>query len=766
MTSSGIQRRKIELLLDGVERLPTLPGVAQHVLPLAMAERPNARRLAQVIESDAALAARTLALAVRLGRPVERLRSVEDVLAAVPLEELAADLLTLEVVDLRTLRDGRLKRLWLHNLAVAMAAQVIAGRLGTVPPQEAQLAGLLHDIGLIALPMLMPKAFRQVLDRLEADGRDPLEVEREVFGVDHVVVGKRLAQRWGLSETIQNAAWLHHQTNVALPGEDKSLQMARVVSLADHITRREGYAFYTSEEVHGSSAEAAERLGLSGAQADQIARQVAGALSQNAEAIGLEEEPTPGQLWQLAVRANARLGAVYRDVSDRWRDLSNQTRRADVLVKLNARVAACRATREILETVAETARETLDLRLVVPYLLGGGYEYIEGVLSTDSGGLEDHFLLEVSKSETLETLLADTPVPPASGTVPTRAERAESWLFERLGPRLGEGPFYTVPMIVQEAKVGGLVFAPRDPGRDLSRHEMAELTALASMAGLALKRSMAESDLTVLSEELAQAGRDLQLAQESLLERRNVASLSEMAAGAAHEINNPLAIISGRAQQLLSDESDDEKQEMLRSVIQQADRIHEILAELRRFARPPAPKPTRIDPSALVARVAEGFQEEAAAASVELTVEQVPGVPEIAADADQVAEALGEVVRNALEACSDDRGATVTLMARSIPSEEAVRIVVVDDGSGMEPRDRARAFDPFFSGREAGRHRGLGLPKAFRAVQANGGQMSVESEPGQGTTVRLMFPAAGAATPEGAKAGAAPDTGAAASERR
>jgi signal transduction histidine kinase len=167
-----------------------------------------------------------------------------------------------------------------------------------------------------------------------------------------------------------------------------------------------------------------------------------------------------------------------------------------------------------------------------------------------------------------------------------------------------------------------------------------------------------------------------------------------------------------------------------------------------------------------VARVAEGFQEEAAAASVELTVEQVPGVPEIAADADQVAEALGEVVRNALEACSDDRGATVTLMARSIPSEEAVRIVVVDDGSGMEPRDRARAFDPFFSGREAGRHRGLGLPKAFRAVQANGGQMSVESEPGQGTTVRLMFPAAGAATPEGAKAGAAPDTGAAASERR
>jgi len=60
----------------------------------------------------------------------------------------------------------------------------------------------------------------------------------------------------------------------------------------------------------------------------------------------------------------------------------------------------------------------------------------------------------------------------------------------------------------------------------------------------------------------------------------------------------------------------------------------------------------------------------------------------------------------------------------------------------MPPEIRSRAFDPFYSGYEAGRRRGLGLPKAYRAVQANGGQMAMESSPGQGTRIRITFPAA------------------------
>jgi signal transduction histidine kinase len=81
----------------------------------------------------------------------------------------------------------------------------------------------------------------------------------------------------------------------------------------------------------------------------------------------------------------------------------------------------------------------------------------------------------------------------------------------------------------------------------------------------------------------------------------------------------------------------------------------------------------------------------------------------------------------------------VTLSVQPVAGQGAVRLVVADDGPGMDPQVRARAFDPFYCGRDAGRRRGLGLPKAYQAVLASAGQMMLESEPGQGTTVRMTF---------------------------
>ena len=155
------------------------------------------------------------------------------------------------------------------------------------------------------------------------------------------------------------------------------------------------------------------------------------------------------------------------------------------------------------------------MRLVVPYLLARQFDYIEGVRCTEEGGVEQHFLYEVSQSETLETLLADHPAPTAAPVAPMRAEQIESWLFERVGEPLGPGPFYTVPMVVEGAKVGGIVFARKDASRDPTPQETAELAALAGMAGVALKRAQAETDLVGLSEELAEVNRELEAAQET-----------------------------------------------------------------------------------------------------------------------------------------------------------------------------------------------------------------------------------------------------------
>ena len=745
MAGSRLQRRKVELLLDTVERLPTLPGVARRLLALLVSDNPSTREIQQAIESDATLAARVLSLAARASDAGRYVTTIQAALKAVGLQEVFADLLSVSILDTEVLRRAKLVRLWRHNLATGMAAQIIAARLGTVSPDEALLAALVHDIGHVALASLMPKAFGQVFEHIEATGADLLEAERDLLSVDHAVIGRQLALRWGFPPALQNVIWLHHQANVPAPEENGAARLIQVVRLADLIARQEGFGYHPSEQVRDNTAEVAERLGLSGAGAEEIGQRVADAVELNARAIGMEDEPTPGQLWRLVVAANERLGTFYRTASDRRRELQVHTHRADLLIQLNGRLAACRSSREVLETVADTAREVLGLRTVVAYLLARNFDYIEGVRCTAERGIEDRFLYEVPESQTLETLLADRSGPAGAVLVPVRAERAESWLFERAGERLGPGPFYTIPMIVENVKVGGMVFTLPARRTDLEPYETAELVALANLAGVAVKRAQAEADLIALSEELAEANRELALAQETRLQERNVAALSEMAAGAAHEINNPLAVISGRAQQLVGGEKDTARRDMLQSIIEQTERASDIIRELRQFARPPRPQPQAVDAAALAKAVADEFQDQLKGSPVTLRVESPQAVPPIRVDAEQVRDALREVVRNAVEACA--QGGHVTVMVRPLAVEAAVRIAVADDGPGMEPQVRARAFDPFYSGYEAGRHRGLGLPKAFRAVQANGGQMALESTPGQGTTVRMTFPAAEAETP-------------------
>jgi signal transduction histidine kinase len=296
-------------------------------------------------------------------------------------------------------------------------------------------------------------------------------------------------------------------------------------------------------------------------------------------------------------------------------------------------------------------------------------------------------------------------------------------------------------MISDGAKIGGLVFS-KSPS-PVDRRSAEELAALAGMGALALKRAQAETNLVRMTEELADVNRRLNQAQDELLQQRSMATVGEMAGGAAHEINNPLAIISGRAQQLLDKEKVKARRDMLESIASSAQRASDIVKELREFARPASPKPLVVAPADIAGGVAEDFAATAAEAQVELKAEVADNVPDIRVDAEQTRTALGEVLRNAVDACRD--GGTITLGLEYLESESLVRFHVSDNGTGMDAATLSRAFHPFFCGLEAGRKRGLGLSIAYRLVEANGGKITLDSTPGRGTDVWIMFPLAPAA---------------------
>lgn len=228
--------------------------------------------------------------------------------------------------------------------------------------------------------------------------------------------------------------------------------------------------------------------------------------------------------------------------------------------------------------------------------------------------------------------------------------------------------------------------------------------------------------------------------EEARLGKVKLDALAEFAAGAGHELNNPLAVIVGRAQLLLARESDPQASRSLRAIMVQAKRAHRILRDLMYVARPPEPRPRFCHPDEVVRACLRDLMPEADARGVRLLDDPRDGAPPARTwtDPDALRHLVETLLRNALEATP--RGGTVTV---SIESDSGVlRGCVQDNGRGIEALEGPHLFDPFFCGRQAGRGLGLGLPRIARMIALSHGELRWHSTPGQGTLFQFTLPQA------------------------
>ena len=233
---------------------------------------------------------------------------------------------------------------------------------------------------------------------------------------------------------------------------------------------------------------------------------------------------------------------------------------------------------------------------------------------------------------------------------------------------------------------------------------------------------------------------DLRRRFEERLAEARLAAVRELAYGAGHEINNPLANIAARAQALLRDERQPERRRRLATIVDQAFRARDMIGGLMLFARPPRPEPDETTVDDLLRPVLAGLASQAEQRGVRLHYLPASTRLPLFVDSTQVGEAIRMLAVNALEAVAE--GGRVEFTSEGAAAGPRARIVVADNGPGMDPETAATAGDPFFSGREAGRGIGLGLPKARRLIESSGGSLEIESRPGQGTRCILDLPAA------------------------
>ena len=230
------------------------------------------------------------------------------------------------------------------------------------------------------------------------------------------------------------------------------------------------------------------------------------------------------------------------------------------------------------------------------------------------------------------------------------------------------------------------------------------------------------------------------------LEVEKLEAMAEFAAGAGHEINNPLTVISGRAQLLLREETDPERQHALALISAQAMRVYEMIADMMLFARPPRPDLQSVELIALLDDLVADFLPRCARQETAIRRSGQPGPIWVEADPVQLNVAVRAICQNSLEALQSGGHIEIECTRHTPCADEAdecafVRIRITDDGPGIAPEERRHLFDPFYSARQAGRGLGLGLSKAWRIITNHAGRIEVESSPGHGATFVITLSA-------------------------
>lgn len=753
---SADRARRLEAVLQRVDQLPTLSPIAARLLALSSKDDADFDQIIRLIEADPVLTGKILALCRRASSGVNStVTTVRRAAVLLGLEAVQSAVLSLQIFDVLGKpppqgqgedasseasrpfdRDG----FWRHALAVACAAELLAEqhKALNIRPDEAFTAGLVHDLGKLALAWVLPQAYARVLALAEARGSDLAPLERGVLGLDHHVAGKRLAEHWSLPHLLQDAMWMHGQPAAALPDVPHK-PLIGLVTTADALVRRLMLGWSGSCGTIPAIDELCRPFGLRLEAVRAIEPKLHETLAARCADLGLGQ-PTAAEIVLDSIgSANDRLGRLNHSLQERAQQARQHARALDLINRFAAGAKPGATPGDVLGELVRGVREAVGSGFFVGLFQSRAAE--RWSLITFDADAQPRVTQAIDppvgpdgQPISLDTLTASA-LGPAVGLL--------TWLSENL-PRGDEAVpdlrqlrilplpsgFGPAAVLVHDRESLDDLLGPK--GR----------ASLERLGGWAVGAAAQHQGSRKLSEALAETTRVLNETQAKLTETQSLARLGELTAGAAHELNNPLTVISGKSQVLAQRLRSGRDAEDVKSIVQAAGKLTDLISALNFLADPPAPNRQTVGLDQLARDAIRLAQESArgkdSRTAVMVQVRVIGVLPDACADPAQLTRALAELIRNALE--SPARSKIEVELSRD-EAEGGLRIRVRDDGPGLSPQALVHGFDPFFSEKPAGRQPGLGLPTARRLAELHEGRVSVLNAPGGGAVSEIVLPA-------------------------
>ena len=742
LENKAVQNANLRQIVKRIDDLPVVPAVAIQALKLSLQDDVDLKKLGQVVETDAVLTAKILKLVNKasMGLSQKKVISVQQAINLIGLNALRSALLGVMIKEYLVgddkIASKNYKELWAHNLLCAILAQEIAQKTFPELKNTSFVAGLLHDMGKSVIMDVFPEKYDQIKESQDKLKISQFEAEQKLLGTNHSLVGKILAKNWKLPEELIDCIWFHHQPIDSIQCLEAGKELIYIVIMADILA----HEIFCDQSLSRDTAISLDRLKkilrLNDQEIEQIKLEGAKTYSEKAGLFSLDSDFYK-IFHEIIQRANKKLSEMALEVEHKNVQLARTNKILQLAHNLSLNLTSVLTLQELFQGVVKAFQCFPDIQVGIIYIIDLDTRELEGQIWLDSHRTRN--LLCFLDKEGMPVWEHD------DQSIPEELKRAICMYKARSGSGVSKvcydfcPPFHIFNFCTKKSLIGELCLVFKKGLNDLYSREKLIFNQVSNLISSTLERIFIYEKLEKRSEELSQALWRNQQINLQLLQTERLAAVGQLAAGAAHEINNPLAIISARAQLLQFKETDAKKKKELALITEQIERISRILSSLMDFARPSPPKLTDVNLHEILDKVLEFVSNGLKKHNISIIKNYDKNLPVIKADPAQLEQVFLNLCINAQHAM-EKSGGNLTLVTEHSEDGQNVIIKIIDQGEGIPKENLNKIFDPFFTTKEEGKGTGLGLSTSFGIINNHFGTIRIDSEVGKGTTITIELP--------------------------